>query len=270
MTAMTATPAMAMTTTYDFGGADPGTFTNPTSVEPETVIGGPADESSNINRSKDSAIIPPSFGSPESNTTNTGELLTPNISDVTIIYGNNYGDSVTSNTGGGNGTEYYPVSSVDPDIPPAVNVSYSSYSSNPSNLFTLPDGLYYADGSIGSLSIPKINVSGKVYEDESLENLSKGVGHFKSTSCWDGNVGFAGHNRGIAVTFGKIHTLTAGDKIIYTTKLGTRTYEVFSVSQIKETDMSKLQRTNENIVTLITCVNDIPDLRWCVQAREVK
>ena len=124
MTATTMTPAMAMTTTYDFGGADPGTFTNPTSVEPETVVGGPADESSNINRSKDSAIIPPPFGSPESNTPNTGELLTPNISDVTIIYGNNYGDPVMANTGGGNGTEYYPVSSVDPDIPPVVNVSW--------------------------------------------------------------------------------------------------------------------------------------------------
>ena len=115
-----------------------------------------------------------------------------------------------------------------------------------------------------------MNVSGKVYEEESLENMKKGVGHFKSTSCWDGNVGLAAHNRGIAVTFGQIHTLNAGDKIVYTTKLGTRTYEVYFVGQVQETDMSKLQRTNENIVTLITCVNDVPELRWCVQAREVK
>ena len=237
---------------YNFGGANPGNFANPTSVEPETVIGGPADENSNIDRSKDSASTPPSFGSTNSDATETGIPSAPNNSGVIISYDDYYG---------------FPNSSSSSDIPPQMDVSYSSESTNK---FTLPDELYYADGSIGTLSIPKINVFGKVYEDESLENLSKGVGHFKFTSCWDGNVGFAAHNRGIAVTFGKIHTLIAGDKIIYTTKLGTRTYEVYSVIKINETDMSKLQRTNENIITLITCVNDIPELRWCVQAREIK
>ena len=247
-----------MAATYDFGGANPGSFANPTSVEPEIVIGGPADESSNIDRSKNSAVTPPQFGSPAADT--------PNISVMIIDDGINYGIPAATNN---SGTSYYPESTANVDMP-VPNVSYSSNDSVYSNNFTLPDGLFYADGSIGTLSIPKINVTGKVYEDESLENLSKGIGHFKFTSCWDGNVGLAGHNRGIAVTFGQIHTLTAGDKIIYTTKLGTRTYEVFYVGQINEADLSRLNRTNENIVTLITCVNDIPELRWCVQAIEVK
>ena len=251
MIAATATPVTA--TGYNFGGANPGEFANPTSVEPEIVIGDSANENSNIDRSKNNALVPPKFGSTESNTPGTGETPPSNTSGATISYSDNY-----------NNSEYYPDSSVYTDIPPQTDVSYESYSSN---LFTLPDGLFYEDGSIGTLSIPKLNVSGKVYEDESLENMKKGVGHFKFTSCWDGNVGFAAHNRGIAVTFGKIHTLVVGDKIIYTTKLGTRTYEVYSVSQIHETDMSKLQRTNEHIVTLITCVNDIPELRWCIQAK---
>ena len=77
---------------------------------------------------------------------------------------------------------------------------------------------YYTDGSIGRLKIPVLGLSVKVYENESLENLAKGAGHFKSTSCWDGNVGLAGHNRGVANHFGKIHTLENGDKITYTTK----------------------------------------------------
>jgi sortase A len=264
----TAIPVMAAS--YNFGGTDPGTFGKSTSVEPATVIGGPEDESSNINRSKDSTIIPPAFGSPESDTPGTGELLTPNISGVTIIYDINNSNPVVVNYGNGGSTPYYPESTVEPNIPPPTNVTYYANDSQYSSKFTLPDGLYYADGSIGTLNIPKLNVTGKVYEDESLENLKKGIGHFKFTSCWDGNVGFAAHNRGLSVAFGKIHTLTTGDHIIYTTKLGTRTYEVFSVSKINETDMSKLQRTTENIVTLITCVNDTPALRWCVQAREVK
>ena len=136
--------------------------------------------------------------------------------------------------------------------------------------FTLPDGLYYSDGSLGRLKIPSLGLSVKVYEDESLESLAKGAGHFKSTSCWDGNVGLAGHNRGVANHFGQIHTLENGDKITYTTRLGTRTYEVFYVGQIKETDFSRLGRTSENMITLITCVRNVPELRWCVQAREVQ
>ena len=133
----------------------------------------------------------------------------------------------------------------------------------------MPDGLYYSDGSLGRLKIPKLGLSVKVYEDESLESLAKGAGHFKSTSCWDGNVGIAGHNRGITTHFGKIHTLKAGDQIVYTTQLGTRTYEVFYVGQISETDFSRLDRSSENMITLITCVQDVREMRWCVQAREV-
>jgi len=257
-------------TGYNFGGASPGPFAAPTSVEPGIVINNPADENSNTDRSKDSAYIPPKFGNTESNMPGTNEPSLSNTSGDIISYIDNNNNFETVNNGNiGGEPEYYPASSVISDIPPQTEASYLSYESHSSNKFTLPDGLFYEDGSIGTLSIPKLNVSGKVYEDESLENMSKGIGHFKFTSCWDGNVGFAAHNRGIAVTFGKIHTLAAGDKIIYTTKLGTRTYEVYSVSQIHETDMSKLQRTSENIVTLVTCVNDLPELRWCVQAREI-
>jgi sortase A len=154
-------------------------------------------------------------------------------------------------------------------LPPAASAPSHSSNSGYSNKFTLPDGLYYADKSIGTLSIPKLKVTAKVYEEESLENLAKGIGHFKFTSCWEGNVGFAAHNRGIAAYFGQIHTLKAGDKIVYTTKLGTLTYSVYYVGQIKETDMSRLGRTDENIVTLVTCVRDVPSMRWCVQARMI-
>jgi len=73
----------------------------------------------------------------------------------------------------------------------------------------------------------------------------------------------------VANHFGKIHTLEAGDKITYTTKLGTRTYEVFFVGKIEETDFSRLERSNENLITLITCVRDVRNMRWCVQAREI-
>ena len=67
--------------------------------------------------------------------------------------------------------------------------------------------------------------------------------------------------------FGKIHTLSIGDKITYTTKLGTRTYEVYSVSKISVNDVSVLNDSADNILTLVTCVMNQPDYRWCVQAK---
>ena len=153
-------------------------------------------------------------------------------------------------------------------FPPSNGTNDTGYVS--SDKFTLPDGLYYADGSIGTLKIPSVNLSVKVYETESLESLARGAGHFKSTSCWDGNIGIAGHNRGVTNHFGKIHTLKKGDKIKYTTKLGTRTYRVKTVTKIKETDYSYLERTSDHRSTLITCVENVPSKRWCVQAIEVK
>ena len=244
----------AMAAEYNIDGPEDPLFASPTSVDQVTVVGGGVTEQSNIDRSKNSAVVPPPFGSPESYQTGSGTVLLPQA------------QSQTSNAAAvpiGGSTAYYPPA--ESVIPPTSDVTVST-SSIP---FTLPDDLYYSDGSIGQLKIPSIGVNVKVYETESLESLAKGAGHFKSTSCWDGNVGIAGHNRGVTNHFGKIHTLKAGDQITYTTQLGTRTYEVFFVGQIEETDFSRLERTNDNLITLVTCVQDVRNMRWCVQAREV-
>ncbi|MFG6353064.1 MAG: sortase, partial [Oscillospiraceae bacterium] len=67
----------------------------------------------------------------------------------------------------------------------------------------------------------------------------------------------------------RIHTLKAGDIISFTTRLGTRTYEVTGVAKVSVYDVSGLEPTAANMVTLYTCVNDQPAYRWCVTAREV-
>ena len=250
------TPVLAMELEHRIDAPEGALYAPSTSVAQVTVVGAGVTENSNIDRSKNAAVIPPPFGSPESSMAGTGTVLTPQTS-TTVSSTTSLGIQV-----GSSDTAYYLPAEMDLNTTDRVTTSTS-------NAFTLPDGLFYADGSLGTLKIPTLNLSVKVYEDESLENLAKGVGHFKSTSCWDGNVGFAAHNRGRAEYFGKIHTLENGDKIKYTTRLGTRTYEVFYVGKISETDFSRLGRTKENMVTLITCVRDVPELRWCVQAREI-
>lgn len=131
------------------------------------------------------------------------------------------------------------------------------------------DLLLQIDGEsvVGVIKIEKIGFEGLIYEGTSLDTLAKGVGHFENSSYYDGNVCLAAHNTNNF--WAKLYTLHTGDKISYTSFLGTREYYVNSVTQIDETDWSNLENTEENTLTLITCVKGKPWLRLCVQALEI-
>lgn len=172
------------------------------------------------------------------------------------------GGNVTVSTGNSSQSSTSIYDDIFPDI--WYNDTTVSY-----NNFTMPDKIMKSDGSLGRLIIDEIGLSVKVYEEESMESMSRGVGHFKSTSCWDGNISMAGHNRGKNNYFGKLKNLEYGDIIKYETKLGTRRYKVFYSGRIDATDFSRLERSADNMITLITCVENRPELRYCVQAREI-
>ena len=139
-----------------------------------------------------------------------------------------------------------------------------------STAFTdVTSGLYYNGGYLATLKIPAIGVNVKVYQGTDSATLAKGAGHFEETSIWDGRVAIAGHNRGANCCFGQLHTLSIGDRITLTTKLGTRTYAVTGVSKISETDRSGLAPTADNTLSLYTCVRDQSGYRWCVTASQV-
>ena len=101
-------------------------------------------------------------------------------------------------------------------------------------------------------------------------NKKKGIGHFEFTSAWDGNCAFAGHNRGAAAYFAFVKDLAVGDRIIYTTPYGKRTYEVYNKVKISETDYSGLGWSPTNIISLITCVANESAYRYLVQAYELR
>ena len=168
-------------------------------------------------------------------------------------------DSVTWQTSGGMAVDY--------DYIPTSYTAVAKYTATGSK--TTVTGYNTTAEYKGTLTISKLNKNIKVYEGESLENMKKGIGHFEMTSAWDGNVGFAGHNRGAAAYFSFVKDLVVGDKITYTTKYGTRTYEVYRKDKISETDYTGLSWSAENIISLITCVADEPAYRFIVQAREV-
>ena len=130
-------------------------------------------------------------------------------------------------------------------------------------------GMERKDGSIGTVKIPTLDISMKVWEGETTASMANGLGHYSSTSAWDGNVGVCGHNRGAKYVIGSIKDLEIGDTITYTTIYGTRTYHVSFVGTISNTDWSYLQATADNRITLTTCLANQPSKRVCVQAVEV-
>ena len=134
--------------------------------------------------------------------------------------------------------------------------------------YTSVQGMAYKDGSIGTLSIPKLGINVKVWEGETNASMAKGLGHYSSTSGWSGNIGVCGHNRGAKYNIGAIKNLVAGDIITYTTIYGTRTYQVTMVKIIANTDWSYLQGTADNRITITTCLENQPAKRICVQAVE--
>lgn len=228
-------------------------YGKPTSIEVVHTADGGAMKNEDV--SKNAALIPPAFGSPSADAKGTGAYLTPNLAPGGMAAA----DAVINGTGS------------------AVVVPGSFIPSSTGNAVTTSTGytevtrdLYYSAGHLGTLKIPAIGLTVKIYEGTGSSTLAKGAGHFEETSIWDGNVALAAHNRGVNDYFGEIHTLAVGDKMTLTTKLGTRTYKVTSVSKVSETDRSALAATAENMLTLYTCVRDQRDFRWCVQAVEVK
>ena len=120
------------------------------------------------------------------------------------------------------------------------------------------------------IEIPKINLKAPIQSGTTQDILRKAVGHFKETNSWTGNVALAGHNRGYQCNFFQnIKKLEIGDKIIYYTEQGKREYQVVLNKIIKQTDWSYIQNTEDNRITLITCVENMYEYRRCVQAVEI-
>lgn len=119
------------------------------------------------------------------------------------------------------------------------------------------------------IEIPIINVDAPVISGTEPEDLNNNVGHFLQTDTWMGNVALAGHNRGYEQNyFQDIKSLNIGDEIIYETEYGVRSYVVEINEIIECTDWSYIENTEDNRITLITCEEDKPEYRRCIQAVE--
>ena len=236
---------------YSISAPEGASLGPPTSVEPVLTADGGA--RANENLSKDAALVPPGFGTPTSYLPGSGTYLTPDLAPEAQAL------------------LQVPVQgSLPAQTPPAVSGSSTPGTSTAQitvswsgDCFTeVTEDLYYSGGYSGRLEIPALDREVRVYQGTDTAALRKGAGHFEETSIWSGNVVLAGHNRGNHPHFSGIWNLEPGDELIYTTKLGTRTYEVVSVEQVDVLDRSGLAASREGRLTLYTCVAGEPDLRW--------
>ena len=133
----------------------------------------------------------------------------------------------------------------------------------------------YTDGSsldnndiIGFLNINKIDLRAKVKVGSDKETLKNYIGVI-GTNTYDGNVCLAAHNRGYENSyFARLNELEVNDLFVYETNFFKKEYKVTDIKVIKDTDLSVLESSKNNKLTLITCIKNKKTQRLCVVAEE--
>lgn len=145
--ALAVTPAHALE--YTMEAPDDYLFARPTSDD--TIY---EQEDPNVDRSKNVALIPPGFGTPTSYLPGSGAALTPNLVPGTLDGGlvNSTGGVTYPDTDSGGGTW--------------TGAAFTAVTSD----------LYYSGGHLGTLKIPAIGLSVKVYQGTGQQDPCQGRG----------------------------------------------------------------------------------------------
>ena len=110
--------------------------------------------------------------------------------------------------------------------------------------------------AVAIIRIPKIGVEKAVVEGVGLPDLKKGPGHYPTTPLpgQAGNAAIAGHRTTYGAPFFNIDQLSKGDPILFTTREGHHfEYDVLETKVVKPTDVSVVDATQDNRLTLTTC-----------------
>ncbi len=150
-----------------------------------------------------------------------------------------------------------------------VDISQGIMNQDETNTQQIQDNTLIEKNEKWKIEIPAIQLKAEIAEGTDEKTLNEKIGHFEETQKETGNIGLAAHNRGYNVNyFENLKKLKEGDEIKYIHNNYENTYEVIKNDIIEDTDWSKLENTEENMLTLITCVENEPNYRRCVQAIE--
>jgi sortase A len=133
--------------------------------------------------------------------------------------------------------------------PPPTNIS----AGGPVSTAPLPSAP--PDSAVAHLVIPKIGVDQIVVEGVGVGDLQKGPGHYTKTPLpgEPGNAAIAGHRTTYGAPFYHLDELAAGDDVFITTRAGKFRYQVTGSSIVKPSDVSVLNPSPDNRLTLTTC-----------------
>lgn len=133
------------------------------------------------------------------------------------------------------------------DIP----VEQESVSATPQPRVTVSPVVLDAD-VMGKIEVPRIGLSAIVVEGDGDESLDRAVGWLPDTSRpgESGNAAFAAHRD---TFFRPLEKLASDDTIRLVTPSQTLEYRVSSMRVVEPTDVSVLEPSSEEEITLITC-----------------
>lgn len=152
-----------------------------------------------------------------------------------------------------------------------VNVNHKNIQETVENTSNIAENLLEKQ-QVGDwyIKIPVINLVANIAEGTTREIMELYVGHFEETSKFIGNIGLAAHNRGYTYNyFERLKDLKQGDEIEYGYHGQVKRYHVEKQMIIKDTDWTNLENTEENRITLITCVENEPSYRRCILGKEI-
>ena len=109
--------------------------------------------------------------------------------------------------------------------------------------------------AIAIIKIPRIGIEKAVVEGVGVGDLQKGPGHYPKTPLpgQPGNVAVAGHRTTYGAPFYNLEELRPNDPILITTAQGRFRYEVIGTSVVSPSEVSVLNATEDNRLTLTTC-----------------
>lgn len=126
--------------------------------------------------------------------------------------------------------------------------------------------------SVGRISVPRLHLSAMVAEGVGNDTLAWAVGHVPGTPLpgEPGNVAIAGHRDSF---FRSLKDLRSNDEIVFTTLDGSFRYAVRELKIVEANNVSVLDPTPVNTLTLVTCfpfryIGAAPK-RYIVKAEEV-
>jgi sortase A len=108
------------------------------------------------------------------------------------------------------------------------------------------------DGLIGRMEIPRLGLSVIVMEGTSSATLRRAAGHISGTALpgQPGNAGISAHRD---TFFRPLRNIRRDDIITLTTALGEYRYRVVSTGIVSPREVSVLDPTEKETLTLVTC-----------------